>query len=503
MSKQTASLSPATSSPPGETARGFFYLTLGKLFFLASRMVFFLGLPRFLSGPAEYGNFVLAIGIVLIASTMFLDGTTQAVSKLSAEDEENAPAVRTAALLSRLWIASGLGGVFALLASPIAHLLRDETLVPLLRLGGLTVVAYAFFAVFLGYANGTKKFARQSIMDMGSSLLKPVLVLGAAGIWGSAYSALAGFTLAQALGAGIGLALLGVRPWKRGYSFKKLFHYETSLMGFSLVLSVALRADLFLLKGLLPPAEGGEQAGLYGAAQIFAQVPNALAVSLNFLLLPLVSGAVGRGKDEEARRAVRMGLLLGLIILAGSAAVFSGSAELWIALFYPAPYAQAAPALEVLAFGGAAYSLLALATTALTASGRPRASLLLAFFYLAAILAAGFLLVPRYSMRGAAWTHLLAGLLAAMAALFVLRKTLGAALPPGRSLAVLLAAALSLAALRLFPESGEAGGWDALAALLPRILVQGAVFVALLFLLRAVRAGEVRELLRRRREAVV
>lgn len=440
MSSPPDAVEPQPPGPGGEAAlrgagvgRGIIYLTLSRGTFLATRLVYFFLLPRLLAGPAEYGNFVVAIGIAVAASTVFINGTQQAVSKLSAEEPALADAVRTTALRSRLWICALVILAFLAGAELLASLFNDAALAPLFRVGGIIVAANGFFAVLLGSANGTGRFGKQAVADIFMSFAKLSLVLGAAAGAGTALVAISGFAAAQVLGVVIAIVLIGVRPWQGHYPFKRLWSYESALLVFSLVMSIAVQSDLFLLKALLPAAESAEEAGLYAAAQIFAQVPAALTMSVNLVILPVVAAALARKADQEAQESIRNLLGLALFAVLWAGLLISLNAPTLIGLVYPAEYLPAAPALRVLVFGGACFTLLSICTSIVTAAGMPRVSVALAGVYLVATWALGFVLIPRLGMLGSAWTHVGGGLIALAAALVVVRRVTGAGLPLKRA----------------------------------------------------------------------
>lgn len=456
--EQAAEHHPSRTSPSLRGAgvgRGILFLTASRAIFLLTRLVYFFLLPRLLSSPAEYGNFVVAIGIAVAASTVFINGTQQAVSKLSAEEPVLADAVRTAALRSRLWICALVLLAFFFGADALASLFNDAALAPLFRVGGIVVAANGFFAVLMGAANGTGRFGKQAFADIFMSISKLALVLGAAAGAGSALASISGFAGAQVLGLAIAAVLIGVRPLEGNYPFKRLWQYESALLAFSLVMSIAVQSDLFLLKALLPAGESAEQAGLYAAAQIFAQVPAALTMSVNLVILPVVASAIARKADEEARESIQKLLGLALFAVLWACLLISLNAPILIGLVYPAEYLPAAPALRVLVFGGAAFTMLSICTSIVTAASLPRVSFVLALVYLVATWGIGFTLIPRLGMLGSAWTHVGGGAIALLISLYVVHRVTGASLPLKRAARLVMACAATLFLVGAMFEGAE------------------------------------------------
>ena len=87
----------------------------------------------------------------------------------------------------------------------IAWFEHDPTLTPYLQLATGVALAYAFYAVFVGAANGRKEFHKQAGLDMTYSTLRCLFVVGAAALTHSALAAVGGFV-------GAAFAVLDHRP---------------------------------------------------------------------------------------------------------------------------------------------------------------------------------------------------------------------------------------------------------------------------------------------------
>ena len=93
-------------------------------------------------------------------------------------------AARARSFRAALKLQAMLGGgtALAFFARRAAHRLvrARPTLTPYLRLAAGVVLAYSFYAVFVGAANGRKEFHKQAGLDMTYSTLRCVFVVGAA-----------------------------------------------------------------------------------------------------------------------------------------------------------------------------------------------------------------------------------------------------------------------------------------------------------------------------------
>ena len=92
-------------------------------------------------------------------------------------------------------------------------------------------------------------------------------------------------------------------------------------------------------------------------------------------------------------------------------------------------YQAGATALSVLAYGMLLFGLFYVLTTIISASGRPRVSLLIGAFTLVASGALNFVLIPRYGLMGAAVSSTAAMFLGALISAVYVKRTLGAFLP--------------------------------------------------------------------------
>jgi O-antigen/teichoic acid export membrane protein len=212
------------------------------------------------------------------------------------------------------------------------------------------------------------------------------------------------------------------------------------------------RLDLFLLKSL-----GGSvaQAGVYGAAQSVAALPNLVGLSFTPLLMGRLTRMSRRGEGARAR-ALLGDALRSVVCLAPVVGAVAGSAPGLARLVFGEPYAAAAAPLALLA-GGAFFLLLSsVATSALTAADRP--GLVLAITAPTVLLAGvGHLVfIPRAGLAGAAAVTCLVSAAAAAAGLRAVYKVWGVAPPAATLCRAAVITGLAYAAARLWPASGLA-----------------------------------------------
>src|SRR6476659_3571606 len=119
-------------------------------------------LPRALGSPERFGIWVLVLALVSPLNNVMVTATIQGVSKFSSEGEGARGAVTRAALRMQAFLGGGTALAFLLAAPLVAWFEHDAQLTPALRLASGIVLAYSFYAVFVGAANGARQFHKQA-----------------------------------------------------------------------------------------------------------------------------------------------------------------------------------------------------------------------------------------------------------------------------------------------------------------------------------------------------
>lgn len=385
---------------------------------------------------AEFGLYGVLASIINVLNTVLGTGTNQGISRLVSRHPDAAPMIVRLGLRWAGVASVGLCLGLWLAAPPIAVLLRDPSLTPLLRIASFVPGLYAFNATYAGYLNGARALARQGFAIMTLAVARAVLIGAAAmlgygvegTLYGAALAAVVGAAGARALAgspAGVGSVGLGVAAFSR---------MMISFLGVSLLLQLMLATDVLLVKGLTGD-ESSVEAGLYTAAQSIARIPYYLLLGVSQMVYPRLSArCAGEGAALAARRTCSLVLSVMCIVLSGLLAVTLPLTDEMIRIVYPARYAGGAGALGWLLAASAALSLAEAALTMLSGAGGPRRPAAVLALALTSQLALGALLVPRAGAAGAAMATLAAASLATILAAMLLRKLLGAGLR-GRLLA--------------------------------------------------------------------
>jgi O-antigen/teichoic acid export membrane protein len=419
-----------------------------------------------------------------------VQGTIQSVSKFTAEDDTRAGAVQRAGLKMQLVLGLLVALGFVLAAPAIATFVKAPEHVSLFRLVALIPLLYAFYAVYVGTANGLRKFRLQASFDVGFSSAKTVLLLGGAVVGHmlghSVAGAFVGFIAAALVILLVAIKTIGMRGESTAFSAPRLLTFMGGVVVYTLLINLALNYDLLLLRRFAgeaaPGAPADALAGAYEAVRNLALLPYQALLVVTFVIFPLVSRATFAEDRDVTRAYVRQTLRYALVLGVGLAVVLAARPAALLAVLYPKAYGVGAGALPILAVGIVALALLSIAGSIVTASGRPDVSIGLVGLTLAVGSAVAFAIVPSATPGPAMLTAaalatalgMLAGLLAALAYLW--RRF--AALPPLLSVVrVGVAAAAAIGVARLIPGTGKMIGLVGCAA-------AGLVFAAGLVVLR-------------------
>jgi len=461
--------------------RGLLFITGAKLWFMVAGYAVQFGLPRALGAPEAFGLWVLVLALVSPVNNVMVTATIQGVSKFCSEAEGRVPSVTRAALRMQSVLGGGTALAFVLLAPWVANFEHDAALTPHLRLAAGVVLAYSFYAVLVGAANGARQFHKQAALDVTFSTLRAILVVGAGWFLHSAMAAIGGFVAAAMMVmvlavvmVGPGAGLFRKAPAER-FPTGKLVRFFSGIAVYLLIVNLMMFVDGLLLKrlvseaaaraGALDPTQvANAQEGFYGAAQAIARIPYQLILAVTFVIFPLISKATFSQETARTQRYVRSTMRYSLLVVALLAATLGARPEAVMGLLYKPEYLVGATALGALLVGYVCFSLFTIACTILNGAGHTRSTVTIGLISLALATAANWIAIDRAlatghdPLRWAAWATagaMGAGLL--LSGVWVLR-TFGAFLSPLSLVRTGLASAAAWGVGRVWPTHGLLGG---------------------------------------------
>ena len=466
----SAAAAPATAPTVDravEAGKGALFIGAAKVFFMLSGFVQQVLLAR-LVNVASLGAFGAVNSAISVGNNTIVQGTIQSVSKFTAEDDARAGAVQRAAL----WLLAPIGVIFALaffLGAPVlADFEKAPTYVPYYRIAAAIPLLYAVYAVFVGSANGLRRFRTQARFDMTFSVAKTVLLLGGAALAGVA-GAFGGFALAALFIVGVAARAmaLGRSAASPAFPLRRLAAFWAMICGYNLLLNVELLYDQPLLHhfaGMVDPARGAVIAGHYQALRTLALLPYQALLVVTFVIFPLISRSTFAADREATRAYVTQTLRVALILAAAMGVALGARPAALIAILFRPEYQEGARALPILVVGECALALLAVSCAILNASGRALAALVLMAITVMTGVGAATLLVPVAPLGPDMLVAMAIAAASGMVLGFVLsvgyiRVRLGGSAPLGTIGRVGVSAGVAVLVGRLLPGHGRIVGF--------------------------------------------
>lgn len=480
--------------------RGALFIGFAKIYFMLTGAVQQFVLPNKLS-QADFGAFAVVNSLISIINNTMIQATLQSVSKFTAENDARAGAVQRAGLRIQSVFAT-LVAIALLLGAPlISSLLRAPQYTPYFRIAAAIPFFYGFYAVYVGTANGLRRFRDQATFDVGFSTVKTILMLGAAVVWHVA-GAFAGFATAAVL-----ILLFAGRRMRQPVvgepiPAKQLVPYMAAIGVYALLLNLALNYDVSLLQYFAAHKDVAGAPAIvasYQTLRTLALLPYQALIVITFVIFPLVSRSTF-AEDKDATRAYVTQTLRYALLFAGAMGLVLGARPgALLAILYKNPaYGAGAPALPILVAGECTLALLGVACAILNAAGRTRATL--SFMAITVVVGAGAAAIlipsaePGPAMLVAAASATSLGMAAGfLSSLIYLRTRLGGGLPLATVARVAASAGAAVVVARFLPAHGKIMGLAAIAAV-------GIVYVVVLVALGEFGADDkakVRRILRR------
>jgi stage V sporulation protein B len=457
-----------------EAGRGALFIGFAKVFFMLTGFVQKVLLTR-LIGAADYGVFGLVNGAVSLVNNTVVQGTVQSVSKFTAEDDARADAVKRAGLR----LQAGIGALVALgfvAAAPwLARFHGSAGRVGLYRLVAVIPLFYAVYAVFVGSANGLRKFRVQATFDVTFSSLKTVLLLGG-GVLAGVAGALGGFAAAALVIVLVAARVMGLpRAGGAGgeaFPARRFAAFMGGIVVYTLLVNLTLSFDLqllpFLARRVVAPEEAMKLAAYYEGARNVGLLPHQALLVVTFVIFPLVSRSTFQNDRAATSTYVTHTLRYALILAAAMGVVLAARPEGLLRLLYPEPYKAAAAALPILVAGVCCLGLLGVAGSMINAAGRNGVAVGLLGLTIVVGGGAQALLASRATSSGGLLVASATGAALGMAtglvgALVFLRRSFAAAAPAATLARVAAAVVAATLVGRFVPGAGKIASLLALA----------------------------------------
>ena len=443
-----------------------------------------------LLGPEAYGLFFVVHSVLSLGVWTFLAGLPDAVSRLTAENQRNALGILRTGVAYQAVVALLVAGVVYVSADPLAGLLGNDSLAPMLRLVSLAIPLTGVAYVYIQSLNGLHRFGRQAIALGALNVFNLVGVLLFLRVEsGAVIGAVRGLVYAAGATAVIAVFLSHGTP--RGDGPASGGNLALQGLQFSMTyLAIAAweRVDLIMLQSL---GNVPGDVGLFTAATAITAAPEAIFFPLLIALFPAIARSTAAGAVGETTWYMRKSLgyaFRGLCpLVVGS--VFVGREILDV--FYGDAYVNAGFAIGPLVLVVLFYTLYQLMDTYLRGSGRSALSVKIALSLLLVHVSLNFVLIPRFQLAGVLTTMVVTSILAAAVTGVPVSRLLALRVPWTSAIKIAVASYVAFVPFHFW----NPGGLGSLGLAVPCL----AVYAGLLRLLRELDAddmGRARELAR-------
>jgi O-antigen/teichoic acid export membrane protein len=475
--------------------RGVLYIAFAKFYFMFVGLVVQVRLPAILS-HAAWGSYSFINSLVSPVNSVLVTGTIQAVSKFAAAEPEKARKIQLAGLRMHVRLGLVVAVLFIAAAPLVSWAFLDMSKTAPLMLAGLIVGGNAFYAVFVGTANGLRQFQKQAGLDITFATLRSVGLIG---------MAMAGLGVIGVVGgwvAAVGIILMIAMTWiglpgkdaagGEGIAVKPMINFFIGVAIYLALFNALMFVDTWLLKRLTteyfashrtelaaavdqvvpwapkvsgyhatPSILADVQVGYYAAVQNLARLSYQAIIAATFVVFPLVSRSTFTEDRETTQRYIAVTTRYSLMFAMAIAVVMAANPVDVLGLVYAPDYAQqGGAALALLAIGNVAFSVFAIAGTILNGAGMSRVAISIAALTLVLAATGNFIVIPLVVESGrvleaAAAVTGASMVVGAIAGGYVMRKRLGAFLPMLSLVRIAIATAAALVVGRFLPLHGK------------------------------------------------
>jgi O-antigen/teichoic acid export membrane protein len=425
-------------------------------------------------GPDNLGIYAYVVLCVTVASTIAALGMDlvqqRFIPNLRAEGRNDEADGLIGATTRLSLVAAFVGGLllFAYLDGPGRSVLQGSS--PTSRIVVVTVALAWFICwrmadLYLFNVRGEQRFGELARVSAVSALLKVATMALGAWIFGIP-GALAGYIAANILPASRMFRLLRHKP-SVGQALRR------EVIGFALVSwTIALIGSLVFGRTqilFLEHYTGIGAVGLFTAAVTVAEMAAQLPPLLLSALLPRFSEQHGKHAHDHMQRLYRTMTALIAMVIVPLCLCLAAIAPVLLPLVFGADFADAVPAAAVLLIASAVSSLGGTTLYLILSVGKTGLLLISNAVGLAATIALGFLLIPRFGLMGAAWSRGIVQVVVILLETALATLRLGIA-PSYRALGAITAASVAEGAVA-YGVVTELGGAISLVVAVPAAIV--------------------------------
>lgn len=235
-----------------------------------------------------------------------------------------------------------------------------------------------------------------------------------------------------------------------------------------------------------------DEVGLYNAALPTSKLLFYFSGSLGFVILPLVSEMLAKGKRNELLRGLEIIYQYTAIIMVPIGLVMFSFPEIALRVLFGDAYVAASTALQVLTIASILFTLFSLNASLFLGMGRPKAVTYIVLIGAGVNIAMNLLLIPRYGMLGAAIAMVGAYGTLLLLSMREVRRSLAFSLPWHTFAKIIGSGLLFLGIIALLKQVLVLSIWMELVL---SVGIASIAYIGALFLFRTIRFSEIAMLL--------
>lgn len=369
-------------------------------------------------GPADYGYYTLAAATIAWLEWTIISVFSRSTIKFVSESDDWHP---IGAVVLRWHLIISMAAMLSVFlgANLLAKLFDADILASYLRLFALDIPLFSLAHAHTNILLGLGSIRERAIACASRWTARLILIVLFVEMGFSVEGAILG-----SIGASIVELCIGryfVRPslsCKKKIQLRSFWNYSAALFMFVLSIRLFERIDLFALKALGGTAA---QAGFYAAAQNLTLVPGLFALSFSPILLAVLSRTLRKDQNEKAKQTAR-DAMRAVILLLPLAGMIAGASTEIVEIIFGNSFRDAAPLLSFLIFGAIGMVMISVATTILTAAGKPGWTFTLTGPIVPSAIIGNMIMIPRMGPLGASIVTTVLSVLVASGAVLAVHR---------------------------------------------------------------------------------
>lgn len=396
---------------------------IAKIVFVAVGYGIHMYLGKNLS-PAEYGIIGVIMSIININYNFLSNGARQAASHLISSGQYNDKYLIKKSYEYQMIIAGVLSLINFLGADIFANILNTPEISSYIRITAFMIPFTAGYFISVGICNGLKLFICEAITVTIYPLTRLSIIPFVEFVFSdSALGTIAGFLIAAIIGCSIGILFVKrnfshLKEDKKKITSKIFMKQILDFLSYFLSVTIILNMDMLFVNSLVLDKNA---VGYYTGATNFAKVSYYLLSAIYLVALPVVTSKYSKKKYTECNKIITDFFCIILIFILPVAAIAAPSAGNLMVALYTESYRIAEIPTMILIVSQFFLGIFVILNVFICATSHKRFSTIIGGATVLADATFCMILIPKYSILGAALSTLLACLIGCIISVIKMR----------------------------------------------------------------------------------